>query len=462
MLTQTSVPGTDDWWVMRLAAQYGADLPRLYRMQSYADGTNALPDEWDTAMREAYRRYIHQARLNMAELIVSARVNRMKPLGFRTAAPNDDNGDQLALAHWNRSHMRLGARDLFTDAGVLGQAYLTVTGPQQPSADAQPMILRSNGWSTAVSPYATTPWLAEAAVQVGYDPMNGVDTITLFRPGYMRIAVRVTRVSSLVTNGSAWDPGRGWEWATDPVQLGYTDQVPVTMMAGPGGKGMFEKHTDSLDRITGTIRERLTISAIQAFRQRGIEGKLPREYPPDHPLAGQLIDYDEIYKAGPAALWMLPDGAKIWESSVVDITPILNATKDDTKHLAATSSTPLYILSPDAANGSAEGASLAREALTFSAEEWLDRAEDPIDQALATCFRAQGDAVRSDVGAISTIWAPVDRTSITEKAQAASQAVSTLSKRTIWEKVWQMTPAEIEAEQQRQQDEQFQASLTTT
>jgi hypothetical protein len=92
MLEQTTVLGSDDWWLVQLAADFGADLPRLYRMQSYADGTNALPDEADAAMKDAYRRFIHMSRLNMAELIVAARVNRMKPLGFRTAATASKSG----------------------------------------------------------------------------------------------------------------------------------------------------------------------------------------------------------------------------------------------------------------------------------------------------------------------------------------------------------------------------------
>lgn len=456
MLTQTSVPGTDDWWLMKLAVDFGLDLPRMYQMKSYAEGTNALPDEVDPAMREAYRKFIHLSRLNMAELIVSARTNREKPLGFRTAAPGDDMGDSAAWKMWKRNGMKVGARDFFTAAGNYGSAYLTTTGPQAPSVDAQPLIVPSDGFSTITSPFELQPWKSEAALKVGWDPINQVDILTLFRGGYMRQAMREGRKSSVPSNGRKWTPGRGWDWVSDPVPLGYTTEVPVFRLTGPGGMGMFEKHLDSLDRITDGIRQRLTITAMQAFKQRAVKGDLPDVYPADHPQAGQRIDYDSIFKAGPAALWRLPLGADIWESTVTDITPILSGSKDDIKNLAAASSTALYMLSPDAAGGSAEGASLARESLTFSVEEWIDRAEIPITLALGTGFLAQADMVRAAVGDIEIIWAPVDRSSIIERAAASAQAkTGGLSQRMINEKIFQLTPSEIAQEEQNRNDELF-------
>ncbi|HEY4266629.1 MAG TPA: hypothetical protein VGM94_00420 [Galbitalea sp.] len=463
MLEQTTVAGTDDWWLVQLATDFGADLPRLYRMQSYADGTNALPDEADLAMKDAYRRFIHMSRLNMAELIVAARVNRMKPLGFRTAAPGDQNGDAAAWATWNRSSMKVGARDFFTDAGNLGSAYLTTTGPLVPSVSAEPLILPSNGFSTVTRQYVLRPSMAEAALQVGFDDVNGADVLTLFRPGYMRQAIKGAKKSTVPSNGKKWNPGRDWTWVSDPIPLGYTSEVPVFKLAGRDGMGMFEKHLDSLDRITNGIRERLTITAMQAFRQRALSGDLPDEYPADHPLGGQKIDYEGIFKAGPAALWKLPSNVTVWESATTDITPVLVGSRDDVKNLAGVSSTPIYMLSPDAAQGSAEGASLAREALTFSTEEWIDRAERPIVMSLGTAFQGQADAVRSQAGLIEIIWASVDRSSWLEKGTAATASKSGgLPQRMIDEKIFGLSPAEIAQAEQDRSDEAFAQPLATS
>lgn len=455
MLTETSVPGTDDWWVMQLAADFGLELPRLHRLKTYSDGTNALPEETDQAMRDAYRRFIHTSRLNLADTIVSTKVSRMRPLGFRTAAPGDLNGDAAAWATWKRSGLKVGARDFFRDAGIYGSAYLTTTGPSRPTAGAEPLVIPSNGFSTVTRQNVLRPWLADAALQVGYDEINNVDLLTLFRPGYMRMAMRPAEKSSIPANGKRWSPGRGWMWVGDRVPLGYTAEVPVFKMSGPDGMGMFEKHLDTLDRITIGIRDRLTISAMQAFIQRGIEsGDLPDVYPDDHPQAGHRIDYNEVFKAGPAALWLLPAGAKMFEGKVTDITPLLMAARDDIKTLAGVSSTPLFILSPE--NASAEGAKSGSEAFATSVEEWIDRADMPLALAQSAAFQAQGDAVRSVVGEIETIWALVDRSSLQEKSAAAASAkAGGMPQRMIDEKIWGLSPAEIAQARQDRSDEQF-------
>lgn len=397
-------------------------------------------------------------RLNMADLIVSARVNRQKPLGFRTAAPGDVDGDAAAWSTWKRSNMKVGVRDFFGDAGTYGSAFLTVTGSAEPNPAGQvaaPLIVPSNGWTTATRQYATQKHLAEAGIQVGWDPINAVDILTLFRPGYMRQAYRRARVSSLPENGTSWSPGRGWEWVSDPVQLGFTDQVNLVRYDLEGRKGVFERHLDTLRRIDQNILDRITIIAMQAFRQRALKGNLPKVYPPEHERAGETIDYNEIFKAGPAALWLIGD-AEIWESTVTDITPILSSSKDDIRHLAAGTSTALYILSPDAANGSAEGASLARESMVFAVEADMERADPAFALAHSLAFQAQRDVVRSDASEIETIWAAADRSSITERSSAAAQAkAGGMPQRMIDEKVFQLSPAEIAQARQDRQDAAF-------
>jgi hypothetical protein len=456
LLSETSVPGTDDWFLMRLAVQYGAGLPRLGRLRSYMDGTSALPSEASQAMRESYRRFLRMHRLNVGELAVDARVNRMKPIGFRTAAAGDDFGDATAMRIWKRSNLKVGSRDLFHDAALYGQAFTVNSGPQVPSPDADPRIVPRGPWAMTSFQDPAEPWLSEAALMVGYDPINGVDILTLFRPGYMRQAFRRARVSAIPTNGNVWLPGRGWEWVSDAVPLGFTQKNPVTQLAMKDGRGVFEAHTDTLDRINNTILERSTLIAMQAFRQMAIEGKLPERYPAFHERAGEKIDYDDLYKAGPGSLWMLPEGAKIWESGVTDITPILGATKQDVQHFAAVTSTPLYILQPDAANGSAEGASLAREGLVFAVEEMDDRADGTLALGLSMGFEALGDIERASIEDIETIWAPPDRSSITERASASAQAkAGGMSQRMINEKIFQLTPAEMAREEQYKQDEAF-------
>lgn len=463
MLTQLSITGSDDWWLLECATALGKNFERLGKLRKYREGDAPVPTESSGAMRAAYAAFVNQGRLNMSELIVGAKTNRQKPVGFRTAAVGDDVGDLLAYKNWKRSHMVVGVRGLLADVGHYGTGYLTVTGssvsgtgPMNGGTYAEPSMIPSNGWNTYSSQLSTAPWLAEAAITVGYDPVNMVDTINLFRRGTMRTAVRPAKVSSIPKDGTLWNPGNDWAWTSSPINLGFTTECPVVRLDGPDGFGQYEKHLDTMDRINDTIKQRSTIIAMQAFRQRAVKGNIPMIYPDDHEQAGQKIDYDEIFKAGPAALWLLPEDAEVWESAVTDITPILSATKDDLKHLAAVTSTPLYVLSPDAASGSAEGAALAKETLMFAVEDLNDRAGDAFATAHGLMFQAQRDLARADPAEIETIWASIDRVSIVQRASAAPQAkAGGMSQRMIDEKIFGLTPAEIDQARQDRENEAF-------
>jgi hypothetical protein len=414
------------------------------------------------------------SRLNFAEQLVNSVTNRKKPIGFRTAAPGDQTGDPLAWETWIANHMQVQIRDLFDDEGTYGSAFLTVTGQQltQLGGDhSMPLMVRSNGWNTAVERNPIRPWVLDAVVTVGHSDVYGVDTLTLLRPGYFRQAFRRAAVSTIPSDGSVWYPGTDWTWVDGPQALGYTDEVPCVEFSSPGGIGEFELHIDTLDRINHTILQQLIITAMQAFRQRGImPGKtdgengepeaFPEFYPAEHPNAGERIDYDKIYEAGPAALWFLPKDSKVWESSVTDIRPIIEAVSAHLKHLAGASSTPLYVLSPEAANGSAEGAALARETNLFKVGDRIERDTSSLARAQYFAFLARRDMLRADAATIETIWSPVEFADIGKRAAAARDAKQGgLSQSMINEKFFQLTPAELAQETTNHNDELFDAVL---
>lgn len=454
MLAEADVPGTDDWWAVRLATKLGERFERLGKLRAHYDGTIQVPDGASGPMREAYARFVNMGRLNMARLVVQAVTSRQVPTGFRTAATNDPTGDELAMATWRRSRMATQARDMFENLGVYGEAYGLV--------DEDGMIHALSPWMAITDSADGAVWGTDAGLTATFDPIEQAMVLTLFRPGYVRQAVIDAEVSTIPQDGRKWFPGRDWEWVSDPQPLGWTDRVPLVPLSSPGKMGQFEPHIDTLDRISHTIFQRLVIVAMQAFRQRAIKGDLPSHYPDDHPQRGQKIDYDKIFEAGPAALWMIPEGADIWESAVTDIASISTEVDKDVKRLAAASGTPLYMLSPDAADGSAEGAQLLRETLTFKVEDLNARVGESLADLLALSFAAQGETERADPAQIETIWMPADRSSWAERAQAASQAASTLPRRTIWRDIYQMTPSQITQAQAELDEEAFAEVLNGT
>lgn len=470
MLEFTSIPGSDDWWLMRLAREYGAGLPRLGKLRRYRDGDAMVPWHAHERARQSFIDFARRMRLHTVETLRDARTTRQRVVGFRTAAAGDELGDALAWQMWRRSNMIVGGRDFLNDVADYGSAFLTTTGSLTSGTGkfagqfAEPSIIPSNAWSVASSQLASRPWLTEAAITVGYDAVAQLETILLSRPGYVRIATRRTPVPTVPTDGTPWYPDSSWEWASEPLPLGFTADCNVVRLDGVDRMGVWEKHIDTIDRINEITYNTVSIIVMQAFRQRAIEtggeGGLPEFYPDEHELAGQRIDYNELFKSGPDALWLLPLGAKVWESSVTDVTPLTNARKEELKNLAAFSSTPHYVLSPDDANQAAAGASLAREMLVFAVESMNDRTATAFAHSLALGFQAKRDEVRADASQIDTIWGEIERASIGEKGTAAKDAKQGgATQRWIDENVFGMTPEEQAQAKLDRQAESFQAAI---
>lgn len=107
---------------------------------------------------------------------------------------------------------------------------------------------------------------------------------------------------------------------------------------------------------------------------------------------------------------------------------VILAGRDDVKDLAAESCTPLYSFSPDAANGSAEGASLQREGLTFKTEAHVERVDPGWERVAAQVLIASGMEV--DRTTLDIIWASVERFSLSERANAVAQTKGVVPRRT--------------------------------
>jgi hypothetical protein len=203
--------------------------------------------------------------------------------------------------------------------------------------------------------------------------------------------------------------------------------------------GEFEPHRAILDRINYTILNRLEIATMQAFRQRGIKGV------PTHDAQGNEVDYDDVFAADPGALWLLPDTAEVWESGQVDLGPIRQALRDDVQDLAAVTRTPLFYLTPDATNGSAEGASLAREGLVFKTADRIVQASEAWEQVMSLAFLFAGDEARARRGDMEALWAPPERFSLAERYDAASKAQAAgVPWRAVMTDVLQFSPQQVD------------------
>jgi len=142
-------------------------------------------------------------------------------------------------------------------------------------------------------------------------------------------------------------------------------------------------------------------------------------------------------------MWKLPKGAKIWESRETSIQQLTESIKSELQWLAFTSGKPLHLITPDAANGSAEGASTQKEEHSFEILDRRDRAESGWATTIAIAFEFQGMAERADVSQLEVIWGPLELHSLQERASAAASAKGNLPQEAIWTDIYQYSPAEV-------------------
>jgi hypothetical protein len=318
--------------------------------------------------------------------------------------------------------------------------------------------------ATAEDPRFTTaitdpadPYKVLAGLKLCHDDVNDRDEAFLYFPGRVAVATRDrrARAGSTAVGFSAssfeWDEERSVdipELQAKPAVEATDDNdavpalpalAPIAPFFNEDGMAEFEPFLNVIDRINQQILQRMTIATVQAFKQRAFKG-----LPQADPKTGAKIDWNDILVADPGSVWNIPASIEIWESGQVDFSGILLAIRDDVKDLAATSGTPLYSVTPDVANGSAEGASLQREMNVFKVESRMDRTEPSHELAGELLFRMAGDDRRAEPGAVEIIWAPVQRYSLSERANAIAQTKGVIPRYQQLTEIWGMDPAQAD------------------
>lgn len=396
---------------------------------------------WD----EHFREVVRLGRLNVAALVIEAKSNRMKLRDFRTAAPDDTLGDSVARDIMRANNLRVVARDVHDGMLSLADSYAMVT----PKAVGEIPLVTAEDAREVITAHDPASGLTLASVKMFRDDWDSTDFAYLFirdaDDGIIRqyVALKSRGISSL--SNTPFRVSRSWDWQEkDYAKPVPANRMPVHRFRNYRSRGEYEPHLATLDRINDKIVNEMTIAKVQAFRQRAIKG-LPdtQKKLVDGKMVEKEIDYAGVFEAAPGSLWQVPGDVDFWESSPVDMGPIRNAIKGDLEHLAAVTSTPLHTITPDAASGSAEGASLMRESSVDAALTRIDYADRSWAEVMATCFAFMGDEQRAVVTQIEPIWGPAERYSLSERADAASKAKTTLPDTAIQTDIWQYAPADV-------------------
>lgn len=467
-IKETDVRGTPGWWMKRLHAQMEAERPRLELLQNYLDGRPKLP--WESKdLNSKFARFQRASRTNYAEMLVEAPVERFGIRSIETAADDDEDGDEAAerLATANNLDDRFGqaARMAYT----FGWSYLSSAAPAGEFSD-QATICHEDPRTMTVDVHPLTGHV-RAAFKLMHDSALELDIAILWLPGEKHVAVRTNARTG--SSSTADKSGERSELLPNLVRVRFSLEdfemrgkrpddadedddywsesydkrpVPVRRVMHRDGVGVFEKHLDVLDRINHLVFVIMVIATTQAFRQRTMEQSTGEGVDPlpEKDDDGNLINYDELFEAGPDALWLLPPGASIKELGQAEIQSMLGMVKDDTMKLSAATGTPMSMFSPDAVNQSAEGVAQSRERMVFRSEAFLRTAGRDLAWVIAEAFYFMGDdQKRDDASRIAVNFRPVERNSLAQMGSAIAQMYMAVPREWMWAKVLQATPKEV-------------------
>ncbi len=358
---------------------------------------------------------------------------------------------------FRHNNLALRTRDFFTWGLAFGDSYIMVS--PNPDDSGRPFITQEHPFEciTSDDPITGAP---RAALKLYHDDDLEEDRAYVFLPGQVHVATRGTGFNQ----PTSWDWNDGLSFA---LPNGLEDVIPVRHFRNENGTGDFEPHLDTLNRINETLFDRLSVQKYQAFSMRVFSG-LPMQ-----DGDGKDIDYSEIWSQDPGSVVTLgqitddqdkpvSNAIQMFETTPVPMDPFRMAVLDDMKTFAVETSTPLHLITPDAAQGSAEGASLQREAGTWKTEDRRARGQQALAETMSLAFRFAGLDDRTDpTKKIEVIWAPPERYSLAESAAAAQQLRSAgIPLETIAETTLQMSPEEISRMNQQLADEALRAPVT--
>lgn len=450
-MIETSKPYSDGWWLAKLYAQLRAQQKHCEGLRNRYEGDSPLPT-LTASQNAAVKWFVEKCRGNYELMICRAVESRIKLAGVRTAADTDDDGDQLAYEIWRKSRGKLWTSQVIEHMTAMGRGYL-IFGKDE---EGELLVTAEDPrFVTAITDPAN-PYKTLAALKLYHDDVYDMDVALLYMAGRLRVATRPRKarmISDVTFSPSAysWDDDDIFNEAGEMVHVARSGPIagleahdglparnPVVELVNKGGKAQFEWFQNIIDRIHQKFLSEMTTIAIQAFRQRAFKGL------PTHDKEGVLIDWNAIFIADPGAIWNVPKEVEIQELAQADFSSILLSIRDTVQELCAASGTPLYTVTPDAAQGSAEGASLQKENNMAIVSGFIDIIEPGFDLGFELIFRTLGDTERQAPGTVQCIWSPINQPSMGERANAIAQTVNVLSRYNQSTLIWGMTPTEAQ------------------
>jgi len=416
VLPDAKTPNSPDWWLLRLGARLGGDIPRMDRLDDYWRGNHPLPFG-NMKMREAYRKFQKQSKTNFCKLVAESVVERLKVTGFRTGGDGSETLDKQAWGWWQSNHLDADSGLVHRAAIVMSRAYVIVG--EDPDKPGQPLVTGEDPRQVIHESSPTNRRKRLAALKTWWDDINSRQQAVLYLPDsihYYRGRTQKQPPMNMWTQ-AAWEPDVSDDYP-DGYAVNTLGEVPVVpFMCCPdlGGNtlGEFEDVLPVQDRINTEVLDRMVISTMQAYRQRWATGvDLTDEN--GNPAGG--------FDPGADLLWnVADDAAKFGEFQPADLTSVLKAVEADVQHLAAITRTPPHYLLGAMVNLSGDALSAAETGLTSKVTERSAEFGESWETVYQLAGMVQGKTVPDDC---EVIWQDPQFRTLMEMAAANVQLVT--------------------------------------
>ena len=433
------MPTTPEEWLPVLTKKLDARQPRIALNRRYANGDARLP-EMGSNLKASWEAFQKKARTDMAGTLCASMAGRIIPRAVVVGSTSKNPAVEAARLVWRNNRLYVVFSDAIWNALAVSVGYL-ILGVR----DGHPVITSEEPEQVITEPDPAQPWRSRAALKAWRDLDAETDFAIVWANGVKQWFSRSMKNSA----GSVRASSVG-EWQPTGRVEQYAGELPVFAIENARGVAEFEPHIDVIDRINLGKLQRLVTTAIQAFKQRMIEGSLP-----DKDEDGNDIDYAKMFDAAPGAIWELPDGVKVTELGAQDIRPLLEGEKTDLRDFAMVTRTPIDVFIPD--NQSATGAQNTQKGEIQKAKDRIERFSAPMEAAILGALRVLG--VDTDE-TVHVQFEQPEHVGLSEKMTAAAQAKAAgKSRRWIDQYIMGMTPEEIDQEESDLAEEQLSAAI---
>lgn len=422
-------------WLTKLTQRMDRQHSRYRLLECYVNGDAPLP-ELSKDTREAWRDFQREARTNFGLLIRDAVCDRVIPAGVTVGGSVKSRAAKAAARIYRDNRMDRVIREFVEYGTTFGRAYLTVWNDDE----GKSVITADSPRTMIAATDPLQPWRVRAALRIWRDLDDGMDYAVVWA-GKTKQKFARECYSDAGQNVLMAQAAGGWKAITDVLDT--NSEPPVVVYDNLGGMGEFEPHIDLINRINREVLNLVTTLAMQAFKQRALQID-DKTHPglPQHDEKGNTIDWAKLFEPHPAALWNLPPGVKVWESSATDTTPMLNTIRDSVRSLSAVTKTPLPMLVPDSQNQSAAGAENTEKSFIFKCVRVINAVKLAVEAAILMGLVVEGF---TNVETVCMAFEDPARVMMAEKYQAAVNArAAGQSLVTVQRTVLGMTPEEIE------------------